>query len=388
MPEGPYLEISEPPQDMIEADSAGLYIHVPFCQGKCPYCDFASGTDLSLIPDWQAALDREMEIYCDFAPRFDTIYLGGGTPSLLTPAQLAMLLEHLQEHFDFATETEVTLEANPDDLTLPVLNRYRELGISRLSLGVQSLDDRELGFLGRRHDASQASRALSWVRQAGFDNLGVDLMYCLPGQTLQTWQRTLEMALSFQPEHLSCYQLTVEEGTPLAHRQAEGLFQSLSEEMERSFFLYTSKFLEDQGYLHYEISNFARGTAKKSRHNRKYWNHTPYLGVGPAAHSFRNGQRWWNHRSLKEYCQALEAGKAPIAGWEELTEEEKRWEALYLGLRTSDGVNLDLMQNDARREAVLREALQADLGEVRAGRFIPTRKGMVVADRLALWFME
>ncbi|MEJ2093047.1 MAG: radical SAM family heme chaperone HemW [Syntrophobacterales bacterium] len=367
---------------------AGLYIHVPFCRGKCPYCDFASGTDLSLIPDWLAALDREMEIYRDFAPRFDTIYLGGGTPSLLTPIQLKGLLDRLQKHFSCAPDTEITLEANPDDLSLPVLSQYRETGINRLSLGVQSFDDWELGFLGRRHDASQALRVLSLVREAGFDKLGIDLMYGLPGQTLPGWQKTLETALSFQPEHLSCYQLTVEEGTPLAQRQAAGLFQSLPEEMERTFFLFTSRFLEDQGYLHYEISNFALGPANKSRHNCKYWNHTNYLGLGPAAHSHRDGRRWWNHDSLEEYCQALDAGQAPLAGWEDLTGEEKRWEALYLGLRTSDGISLDLVQTDALREAVLMKAVQAGLGDVRAGRFLPTREGMVVADRLALWFME
>ena len=329
-----------------------------------------------------------MEIYRDCAPRFDTIYLGGGTPSLLTPVQLKGLLDHLQEHFPCVAGTEITLEANPDDLSLPVLNRYREVGINRLSLGVQSFVDRELDFLGRRHDASQVLRALNWAREAGFDNLGIDLMYGLPGQTLPAWQKTLETALSFQPEHLSCYQLTVEEGTPLAQRQAEGLFQSLSEEMERTFFLFTSRFLEDRGYLHYEISNFARGSANKSRHNCKYWNHSNYLGLGPAAHSYRDGRRWWNHTSLEDYCQALTAGQAPLAGWEDLTGEEKRWEALYLGLRTSDGIDLDLVQNEAQREAMLKKALQAGLGEVRAGRFLPTGEGMVVADRLALWFME
>jgi oxygen-independent coproporphyrinogen-3 oxidase len=373
---------------MTAAGPAGLYIHVPFCRGKCPYCDFVSGTDLLRLPDWLAALNREMEIYRDFGPRFDTIYLGGGTPSLLTPVQLKGLLGRLQKFFTCAGDTEITLEANPDDLSLPVLHQYREAGINRLSLGVQSFDDRELGFLGRRHDASQALRALNWAREAGFDHLGIDLIYGLPGQTLPAWEKILETALSFQPEHLSCYQLTVEEDTPLAQRQVAGLFQPLPEEMERTFFLFTSKFLEDQGYLHYEISNFARGSANKSRHNCKYWNHTNYLGLGPAAHSYRDGRRWWNHASLEGYCQALTAGKAPLAGWEDLTGEEKHWEALYLGLRTCDGIDLDLLQNEAQREAVLNEALQAGLGEVRAGRFLPTREGMVVADRLALWFME
>lgn len=373
---------------MPETPTAGLYVHVPFCRGKCPYCDFASGTDLSLVPDWLAALAREMEICRDFAPRFDTLYLGGGTPSLLTAAQLTVLWEGLYENFVFTPETEITLEANPDDLTLGALERYRELGVNRLSLGVQSLDDRELTFLGRRHDASQALRALAWVREAGFANLGLDLIYGLPGQTLAAWHRTLEAALNFRPEHLSCYQLTVEEGTPLARWQAAGRFQSLPEETERQFFLFTAKFLETQGYLHYEISNFARGPAHKSRHNCKYWNHTSYLGLGPAAHSYRDGRRWWNHRSLEEYSQALSAGQAPLAGWEVLTPEQQRLESLYLGVRTREGVDLDLLQDTPTREAVLEDTVRRGLAEVREGRFVLTREGLVVADHLATRFME
>jgi oxygen-independent coproporphyrinogen-3 oxidase len=329
-----------------------------------------------------------MEIYRDVTLRFDTLYLGGGTPSLLTPAQVTALWECLQENFVFTPETEITLEANPDDLTPEVLKSYRELGINRLSLGVQSLDDRELAFLGRRHDASQALQALAWVREAGFANLGLDLIYGLPGQTLKEWHRTLETALSFRPEHLSCYQLTVEEGTPLARWQAAGQFQSLSEETEREFFLFTAAFLENQGYLHYEISNFARGPLHKSRHNCKYWNHIPYLGLGPAAHSYQDGRRWWNHRSLEAYCQALSAGQAPVAGWEVLTPEQKRLEVLYLGMRTRDGVHLDLLQDVQTREAVLGETVREGLAEVRKDRLMLTREGLLVADRLTMRFME
>jgi putative oxygen-independent coproporphyrinogen III oxidase len=373
---------------MPETKPAGLYVHVPFCLKKCPYCDFASGTDLAMVAGWLRAIKQEMGLYRDFAPEFDTLYLGGGTPSLLTAEQLAVLLENLQEHFAFAPDTEITLEANPDDLTVQILKSYRELGINRLSLGVQSFDDRELAFLGRRHDASQALHALAWARDAGFANLGLDLIYGLPGQTVARWQNNLETALSFLPEHLSCYQLTVEAGTPLARRQAEGQFQPHPEEMEREFFLFTSRFLEERGYLHYEISNFARGSRNRSRHNGKYWNHTPYLGLGPAAHSFRDGRRWWNHRFLKDYCQALSAGEAPVADEEVLTPEQARLEALYLGLRTREGVELGLMTNVQRREIVLQELVRAGLAEVKGDRLMPTREGLVVADRLALGFMD
>jgi len=329
-----------------------------------------------------------MGLYRDFAPEFDTLYLGGGTPSLLTADQLAVLLENLQEHFAFSPDTEITLEANPDDLTVQILKGYRELGINRLSLGVQSFDNRELAFLGRRHDAAQALRALAWAREAGFANLGLDLIYGLPGQSVEQWQRNLETALNFCPEHLSCYQLTVEAGTLLARRQAEGQFQPLPEEREREFFLFTSRFLEDRDYLHYEISNFAWGSKNRSRHNGKYWNHTPYLGLGPAAHSFRDGRRWWNHRFLKDYCQTLSKGSAPVADEEVLTPEQARLEALYLGLRTREGVDLDLLLEARRGKIELQELVRAGLAEVRDDRLMPTRAGLVVADRLALGFMD
>jgi len=369
-------------------DAAGLYVHVPFCLRKCPYCDFASGTELALVADWLRAIKREMGFYGDFAPRFDSLYLGGGTPSLLAADELASLVEALEDHFAFSPDTEITLEVNPDDVTPQSLQHYRELGINRLSLGVQSFDDRELAFLGRRHDSSRSHRALAWAREAGFANLGLDLIYGLPGQIVEQWRRSLETALGFSPEHLSCYQLTIEAGTPLARRQAEGQFQRLSEEAEREFFLFTSRFLEEAGYLHYEISNFARGNENRSRHNRKYWNHTPYLGLGPGAHSFRDGRRWWNHRSLKDYCQTLNAGEAPVAGEEILTPEQTRLEALYLGLRTREGVDLNVLLKAQRGKIGLQEMVKAGLAKVRDNRLIPTRKGLVVADRLALGFMD
>ena len=294
----------------------GLYLHIPFCKSKCPYCDFYSLTDLSLMPAWLEALKREVLLYKDTFPCFDTLYLGGGTPSLVDPRQLAILMACLRRQFDFAPDTEFTLEANPDDLTPEKLRVYRDLGINRLSLGVQSFDDQELASLGRRHTARQAERALKWSRAAGFTNLGIDLIYGLPGQTEEAWGRNFKKALRFNPEHLSCYQLTLEEGTPLGARAAQGYIQLPGEATQRRLFLKTSRFLAEHGYLHYEVSNFARGEAHFSRHSRKYWRHTPYLGLGPGAHSYLNGRRWWNDRSLTGYCRALAQGRAPLAGRE------------------------------------------------------------------------
>jgi len=373
---------------MSTSEPAGLYIHVPFCRGKCPYCDFFSESDLSLVPAWLAALSREMRYYKDFAPRFDTLYLGGGTPSLLAEGELNALWDSLHRHVTFSPEAEITLEANPDDLTPGIVKKYQELGINRLSLGVQSFADRELTFLGRRHTAHQAVQAITWARETGYAELGLDLIYGLPGQTLESWQGNLERALDFRPEHLSCYQLTFEEGTPLSQWLAAGRFQPLGEEEERELFLFTSMFLEEHGYLHYEISNFARGLENRSRHNRKYWQHAPYLGLGPGAHSFRNGQRWWNYRGIEQYCQALNREETPVAGREGLTPEQRRLEALYLGVRTTAGVELGVVRESPGGEAVLREVVAAGLMEVRQDRLVPTREGFVVADRLAVWLME
>ena len=366
----------------------GLYIHVPFCQSKCPYCDFYSITSPDLISVYLEALDREASLYNDSFDSFDTLYLGGGTPSLLAAEQLTALVNHLRRHFHFSSGTEFTLETNPDDVTAEKLRLWRELGVNRLSLGAQSFDEKELLFLQRRHTARQTRRALELIRAAGFDNLGLDLMYGLPGQSIDTWVETLEMALNFAPEHLSCYQLTIAEGTPLARRLARGEFSLPDEEAQREFFLLTRQFLEDRGYIHYEISNFARGQEYFSRHNRKYWNHTPYLGLGPAAHSYKAGRRWWNFSSVAQYGAALSAGEAPVAGSEDLTPEQLRLEALCLGFRTREGVALEVIQGHPRWQMVLSELAQLGLVTVAHGRVTATARGLVVADRLPLRFAD
>jgi oxygen-independent coproporphyrinogen-3 oxidase len=393
--------------------SPGLYIHIPFCQSKCPYCDFYSLTTPELIAAYLSALDNEAQIYSAQMPanggtgvspvpaqakacgyldtpflEFYSLYLGGGTPSLLNGAQLSALVASLRRHFDFALDTEVTLEANPDDVTSEKLACYRDLGVNRLSLGVQSFDEAELRFLGRRHTARQTEAAIELIRAAGFDNLGLDLIYGLPGQTEAAWLQTLKKAVGFRPEHLSCYQLTLEPETPLGEKQARGEIKPLGEEAQAALFLATSLFLEEQGYRHYEISNFARGETYFSRHNRKYWQHAPYLGLGPAAHSFDGRMRWWNCRSVAEYCRQLAEGQAPVGGSEMLTDEQLRLEALSLGFRTREGVGLELVRQYSRWEQVLAELQRAKLVKIQDQRLIPTRQGFLVADRLPLFFVN
>jgi putative oxygen-independent coproporphyrinogen III oxidase len=379
--------------------SSGLYIHIPFCKTKCPYCDFYSVTDETLIDAYLAALDTEARLYREQFPVFDSLFLGGGTPSLLDAAQLGALVASLRRHFVFAPGSEITIEVNPDDITAEKLRLFRDLGINRLSLGVQSFDEAELRFLGRRHTARQTLAAIDLIRAAGFTNLGLDLMYGLPGQTIAIWLKTLEQALSFAPEHLSCYQLTIEAGgtpalrTPLAWRMARGELSLPDEETQREFFLLTANFLTAQGYLHYEVANFAREGAQPGslchyvcRHNVKYWNRTPYLGLGPGAHSFQAGRRWWNVASVRKYCVSLNAGAAPVAGSECLSPEQIRLETLALGFRTREGVSLATIREHPNGDAVVAALTQAGLVRVDRGRVMATLDGLVVADRLPLEF--
>ena len=380
--------------------SSGLYVHIPFCKTKCPYCDFYSITSSDSIPAFLEALEREAQIYKESFASFDSLYLGGGTPSLLTSEQLTLLTKNLRRHFTFSTDTEFTLEANPDDVTSENLRFWRDLGINRLSLGVQSFDEPELVFLKRRHTARQNIRSLEMIRAAGFQNLGLDLIYGLPGQTLDGWTKTMATALSFAPEHLSCYQLTITAGetpaphetpalpTPFARRAARGELTLPDDEAQRDFFLLTGQFLQDHGYLHYEVSNFAKEERYCCRHNRKYWDHTPYLGLGPAAHSYRNSRRWWNFSSVAQYCAALNGGQAPQAGSEALTPEQLRLESLCLGFRTREGVALEVIRQFPGWKAVLSELQESGLLQLTAGRVAATPQGLVVADRLPLSFVD
>jgi putative oxygen-independent coproporphyrinogen III oxidase len=364
------------------ASKAGLYIHVPFCASKCPYCDFYSTRDQSLVPVWLEALEREIRLYRHFSSHFDTIYFGGGTPTLLPERHLAQVMESLRGHFSFAPEAEVTIEANPDDLHSSRLKSLRELGFNRISLGIQSFLDHELVFLKRRHSAGEAARALERVQEAGFTNLSLDLIYGIPGQDLESWTATLKKALSFKPEHLSCYQFTIEPGTLFGVLKGKGALGECPESEGEMFFLTSSQYLAEQGYLHYEISNFARKEDNRCRHNLKYWQRLPYLGLGPSAHSFNGYERWWNFRSIKNYSQTLKKGHPPVEGREWLNDDQIRTEKLFLGFRTSEGVGLEEIEGLPRYRGTLDEFQRLGLTTMAHGRVVPTLQGFLVADRL------
>jgi oxygen-independent coproporphyrinogen-3 oxidase len=367
-------------------DMPGLYIHVPFCKTKCPYCDFYSITDLTQVEEWLSALLKEMDQYRDTFGTFDTLYIGGGTPTILNDTALISLFEGIRNRFNFADDTEITVEANPDDITPEKLALLKSLGVNRLSIGVQSFNDEELTLLKRRHSLKGTEEALRRVNDSGFTNFGVDLIYGLPEQTVEGWIATLQKALAFHPTHLSCYQLTFEKTTPFGALLEQGNLQGCTEEQGRKFFLTTSKFLEENGFVHYEISNFSRGDEFRSRHNCRYWRHSPYLGLGPGAHSFQGGVRWWNCKSVKDYCDRLKKGSRPIAGSEVLSAEQLRLEKLFLGLRTCDGVALDVAFPESPYNELLHNIKKTRLLSVRDNRLIPTKKGFLMADRLPLLF--
>jgi oxygen-independent coproporphyrinogen III oxidase len=371
----------------------GLYIHIPFCIKKCVYCGFYSITDLTLIPEFLTALRLEMSMNKDFSRNFDTVYIGGGTPSILAAADLERLIGNIRSAFAITPDAEVTLEANPGDINSELLATLRRGGVNRLNIGCQSFDDNSLVFLGRRHKARQAAEAVQMARDEGFSNLGIDLIYGLPGppgDAFATWLATMRAALSFHPEHLSCYQLTIEADTPLTDlcRKREAALPD--HDLQARYFFRTAKTLEEAGYQHYEVSNFALGDGFHSRHNNKYWNHTPYLGLGPAAHSFDGRQRQWNHRSVAAYLKDVTAGKPPVADSEILSDEQLRLEALFLGFRTRRGIHLEDFKRRygqdllAEKEDILRKLSDDGLVEIRDGFLTPTRAGMAIADSLAL----
>ncbi len=378
---------------MSPASRPGLYLHVPFCSKICPYCDFAVTTGgRSRRAEFTESLVAEARLWSDEPFSFDTVYFGGGTPSALEAEDLARIVTALRSSFSIDPAAWIFLEANPEDVTLENLAAWRSLGVCTLSLGIQSFDSASLTFLGRRHNSEEARRSVLLAREAGFGTVSVDLIYGLPDQDRAGWKRDLDAALELDPDHLSCYQLTVHEGTPFGRMAENGRLAELPEGAQADLFLFTHNYLAEAGLPGYEVSNFARAPKHRSRHNQKYWDHTPYLGLGPSAHSFSGGRRWWNERSLRDWQARVEHGERPVAGSEELEAGQLLLEELMLGFRTYAGVDLDnlrerygidLLPRNARfLEQLAREGRVTLLGN----RIVPTLSGLAVADSLARGF--
>jgi oxygen-independent coproporphyrinogen-3 oxidase len=372
---------------------AGLYLHVPFCSRVCPYCDFAVRTGgPELRKRYVDHLLAEIELWADWPVGFDTIYFGGGTPSSLAIDDLARILEAVRRRFHCAGETRVFLEANPEDASPDAIRGWRTLGISTLSLGVQSLDPVGLDFLGRQHTADDSRRAVELAQGAGFDTVSIDLIYGLPGQQLDDWRAELDRALALQPDHISCYQLTIHEGTRFGLLERRGRLTQLPTDEQAELFRLTHRYLGESGLQGYEASQFATSPAHHSRHNLKYWNHTPYLGLGPSAHSFHRNRRWWNLKRTEPWQERIERVERPIEGEETLDARALALEALMTGLRTYAGVDLGRIRRDmhidlAAMNAALIERLEAaGLSRIEADRLVPSLDGIAVADGLAAQF--
>lgn len=383
-------------------DLPGLYVHVPFCSAICPYCDFAAlRGGAALRARFTERLATELPLAARAWPErrpFDTVYFGGGTPSLLPPEHLARLLDDCRRHLALAAPAPwVFLEANPEDVTAEACAAWRRLGVRTLSLGVQSFSDDALRFLGRRHTAAQARAAVETARAAGFDTVSIDLVFGLPGQSAAAWRRELATATALGPEHISCYQLTVHPRTVFGVRAAQGRLTELGESEQAGLFVLTHHLLAETGWEAYEVSSFARGPAHRSHHNLKYWNHLPYLGIGPSAHSFARGdrgaRRWWNVRHLRAWEQRLAAGLRPVEGEETIGPAALAAETLLLGLRTTAGIDLDafsarfgidlLSANEALVASLVRAGRVRVLDGPRGRRLVPTVAGLAVADGLA-----
>lgn len=374
----------------MQSEKAGLYIHIPFCLSKCGYCSFYSIKAINLIPAFLSALRQEMEFYGNHFYSFDTIYIGGGTPSLLTSQQLTEILITINKFYKIESPTEITIEVNPGDVSVEYFQSLRSLGINRLNIGIQSFDDSLLKFLGRRHSKKDVVKAIDAAKAAGYTNIGFDLIYGVHHQDIKLWKRTLQKALTFAPEHISCYQLSLEAKAPLYKKYSAERIKLPTENEQAKFFLTTAEELENAGYIHYEVSNFARNENLKSKHNMKYWQHVPYLGLGPAAHSFLDNKRWWNKPSVSNYLKEITQRKMPVENMEELTAEQLQLEALFLGLRTKAGINLERYKTKygadllVDKKTIIDALIKNKLLELKNGFLMPTRSGMAVADSLAL----
>ena len=383
----------------MQPPNAGLYIHIPFCLKKCAYCDFYSVADLSLGEAFLDAVIHEMQLLGSLPLAFDTIYLGGGTPSVLPPRSIESLIAKTVSQFDIHSNAEITIEVNPGTIDRECLIAYQRAGINRINIGVQSFSDTALDFLGRIHTSVEAETAIVQARQVGFDNLGLDLIFGLPDQNMQGWQQDLEKAVGFTPEHLSCYTLTYEKGTPLEKRIARGRVCPLDDDRVADLFKTTQNVLAQNSYEHYEIANYARldrgcrsiNTEKsyRSRHNQKYWTGAPYIGLGPSAHSFVEPERRWNVADIHTYLARLEQGVLPIQSSEALTDEQRLTETLYLELRTLEGINIPRLEEKyhldfhARYGNTVNDLLQQELLELTETRCVLTRKGMRFLDGIA-----
>ena len=386
-----------------DSQPAGLYIHIPFCLRKCPYCDFYSITDLSLQPAFLDALVSEMNMTRESKKVFDTLYIGGGTPSVLDINVIDNIIKTAHQCFNITSNTEITMEINPGTVTLEKLKEYRKAGVNRINIGVQSFDAAHLDFLKRIHSEKEARMAVKWAQKSGYENIGIDLIYGIPGQTTSSWLKDLHSAVECHPQHLSCYMLSFEPGTTMHKDLKNSVFNPLPDHLVCELFETTQSVLNANEYVQYEISNFAREVIDESgiksaqsnisQHNSKYWNFSPYIGLGPSAHSFIEPQRFWNHSNVKTYIQELSTGRLPRAGKESLSREQLMIEAVYLGLRQAKGIDVEAFDKkfgvnfEKIHAETIADLREKGLMEFSLDRCALTPKGMLYLDSIATQFI-
>jgi putative oxygen-independent coproporphyrinogen III oxidase len=362
-------------------NDAGLYVHVPFCLTRCGYCDFNAYAGLDhLAGRYVRALRSEAELAArDWrGARFRSVFVGGGTPTTLPSSELVNLIDHLRRTFEFEGGPEVTVEANPDTVDRSSLAALLSGGVTRLSMGAQSFDPAVLRALQRVHDGASVRRAFEEARAAGFRDINLDLIFGAEGESLASWRGTLDATVALGPEHVSAYALTIEPATPLGRAVGSGAVRPPDPDLQADMFEAACDVLGAAGYVHYEVSNWAR-PGHECVHNLGYWRHRPYLGLGAGAHSARAGRRWWNLRPPQQYLALVEAGRLPTGGEERLGSEDLRLEAVFLGLRTSEGVSAGDV--DPRRAApFLDDGLLAE----REGRLVLTERGLFLANEVVL----
>jgi oxygen-independent coproporphyrinogen-3 oxidase len=378
---------------------AGVYLHIPFCKSRCSYCDFATDVyrNADTVDRYVSAICREIEYSGSTSPKsqipdpksVDTIYFGGGTPSLLSPEQVDRILASVYEKFDVGPDVEVTMEMNPATVTHKSLSGYRSLGVNRASFGVQTFDDRELKLLARGHDANDARTTFQLLRDAGFQNVSFDLIAGLPGQTMKGWEHNLAESIAMAPEHMSLYLLEVHEATPLAEQVRSGRRQLPDDELAADMYELMIDELFAAGYVQYEISNFAR-QGYESRHNSKYWKLDPVFGFGVSGHSFDGQQRYANERDTLRYVELIELSSAAQVSRESI---EAASEFIFLGLRMTKGIDIEDYRArfgfdlEDRYRSQLAEARDSGLLEITGGKLRLTRRGMLFSNEVFSLFV-
>jgi len=363
---------------------AGIYIHIPFCKSACHYCNFHFSTSLHYKNELLAALLKEVRLQQSFPgmEQVSSLYFGGGTPSLLENEEVNQLIDEIRTHYNLVPDAEITLEANPDDLTEEKLQGWKSAGINRLSIGVQSFFEEDLRWMNRAHTSSQATEGLELALRY-FDNITIDLIYGTPGLTDEKWQQNVTKAIALGIPHLSCYALTVEPKTPLDKLIRKEQYENVDPDQQSSQFLQLMHWLEEAGYEHYEISNFAI-PGKRSRHNSSYWQQQPYLGLGPSAHSFYGNERQWNIANNNTYITALQEDRIPFEK-EILTPAQQVNEYIMTSLRTMEGLDLQSV-DDIQRKVLQKGAakyINSGLLLLREEHLVLTKEGKLLADGIA-----